>query len=82
LAVKQIALSTLDNILPKIKVSIKSWWMTRRFNAITKDSKMSQDDKDVHYFVEKQLCLEEKPNVLVMNYSDIFVQMGYIMLFA
>lgn len=37
----------------------------------------------MQYFVEKQLCLnEEDPNGLVVQYSDIFIQLGYVMFFA
>lgn len=44
LAVKQITFSALDNILPKIKVSLKSWWMTRKFRAVAETSTMTKDD--------------------------------------
>ncbi len=44
----------------------------------------AEDEKDrkLQLFIESQFVLEKDTNVLVMSYSDIFIQVGYVMLFA
>jgi hypothetical protein len=72
----------VDMILPIISV----WWKKRSLrNKYMKGFPgRAEDEKDrkLQLFIESQFVLEKDTNVLVMSYSDIFIQVGYVMLFA
>lgn len=42
----------------------------------------SQEEVKVQESIELQLCLEKETNVLVMKYSELAVQFGYIVMFG
>lgn len=82
LAVKQIALSALEIILPSIMLTLKKWRIDRIFATDFKGKAANRDDQAIQYQVEMQRQLVSEKNMLVMGYSDIFIKMGYVMLFA
>lgn len=72
----------IEMILPKIGL----WWRKRKLRLKYEAGfpGRAEDPKDLklQLYIENQLILEKDSNVLVMSYSDIFIQLGYVMLFA
>ena len=82
LAAKQVALNFVEIVGPQIKVGLRRRKLERRFQTDFPGKSKDPEDLKLHLFVESQCILEKESNVLVMKYSEIIIQLGYVVLFA
>ncbi len=79
---KQIVMNLLDIYVPMLKI----YWAKRKLNKVFitdfPGKSKTKEDIDLHYFVESQTILQTESNVLVVKYSEILIQLGYIVLFS
>ncbi len=73
LVIKQIFKTTLNVFIKWARVRIRQ----RNLNKIFEDR-----DKDIQYQVESQLILDKNSGVILLKYSEIMIQLGYIVMFA
>lgn len=75
-------MNILDIYVPMLKIA----WTKRKLNRIFltefPGKSKAKEDVDLHYFIESQTILQTESNVLVVKYSEILLQFGYIVLFS
>ena len=61
LIAKQLSISGLQFLMPKIRVGLKLWWLNRKYKdpANAELLAVTAQDKQLQYEIESQLCLED-----------------------
>jgi hypothetical protein len=57
-------------------------WGKVRYRQRDLDKLYENKEKDIQYHVESQLILDKKQGVIMFRYSDMMIQLGYIVMFA
>ena len=64
-----------------VKIYFRQKKLNRKWDVIEKE-KNCKREHELRFFVESQTILETESTVLVKKYAEIFIQFGYITMFA
>lgn len=67
---------------PQLQVNYKRRKLERIFQTEFPGKPKNPEDLKLQLFVEKQCILQKESTILVMKYSEIIIQLGYVVLFA
>lgn len=82
LVAKQIALNLFEVIFPMLKTKYNRYKLNKKFREGFVGMPTNEEDLKIQLFAENQLILGMESNVLVMKYSELVIQFGYVVLFA
>ncbi len=76
-------MKTFANVMIKWgKGSFKKKQLDDKFSIRAHKDGLVGEQRDMEYFVESQLILEKNTGVIMLKYSDMMIQLGYVVMFA